>query len=464
MAIPLIRYFNINAFKCRKMKRDAIDFENDNIGKLFRRLLIPTLFGTIAVSAMTAIDGIVIGHGVGASGVAAVNIIVPIYQLVSGLTLMVGTGCSVVASIHFSKKKVKAARLNLSQAIAATTLAVAILCTFMFCFTEETALFLGASPTLLPQVCDYLLWMLPGFLCEVWTMIGLFIIRLDGSPKYAMWCNVLPAISNGILDYVFVIPLGMGVKGAAIATSMSMGIGALMTMAYMLFLAKDLRLIRLKLSRKSMMLSLRNIVYQCRIGSSSMFGELTLAVLIFIGNLVFARFKGDDGVGAFGIACYYMPFFFMIGNSVAQSAQPIISFNFGIGYHKRVRQAMQLLFLTSAGLGVVVTLIFIFAPQWLVGLFVSTTSRAGELAIQGFPLLAVGVVFFIVNVAIIGYYQSIERMKYATLLVFLRGFLFLVPSYLILPVIIGFNGAWLAMPLTEVLTFCFALLLRYVKK
>lgn len=434
------------------MKRDAIDFKNDRVSVLFRKLLIPTLLGTLAISAMTTIDGIMIGHGVGADGVAAVNIVVPIYQLASGLGLMVGAGCSVVASIHLSKGKVRVARINVTQAIVTTTLIMCLVGLAVLCFTRETALLLGSSETLMKEVCDYMRWMLPGFVLEMWSMIGLFTVRLDGSPKYAMWCNVLPALLNIVLDWVFIFPLGMGVKGAAIATSISIGVGALMTMAYLLFFGNDMRLIRLKLSRKSMMLTARNMGYQCRIGSSSMLGELTMAVLIFMGNLVFMRLLGDDGVGAFGIACYYAPFFFMIGNAVAQSAQPIISFNYGINRLDRVRQAVRLLVSTAAGFGVVVMALFVVVPHWLVALFVDTNSAAGQLAIHGFPLFAFGVVCFIVNVAVIGYYQSIERMRRATMLVALRGGVLLIPIYLLLPSIMGVNGAWLAMPLTELLT------------
>lgn len=81
------------------MKRDAIDFEKDKVSTLFRRLLIPTFLGTVAISAVTAIDGIFIGHGCGPEGVAAVNIVLPIYQIMAGIGLMAGVGCSVVASI-----------------------------------------------------------------------------------------------------------------------------------------------------------------------------------------------------------------------------------------------------------------------------------------------------------------------------------------------------------------------------
>lgn len=439
------------------MQRDAIDFKNDKVTTLFRRLLIPTLLGTLSLAAMTAIDGIIIGHGVGAEGVAAVNIIVPVYQIVSGLGLMVASGCSVVASIHLSKQKLKVARLNVTQALTGTSLLVTLLCAVMLLWPVEVARALGSSDTLLPQVKAYMLWMLPGFIFEMWSMIGLFIVRLDGSPKFAMWCNIISALLNGVLDWVFVFPLGMGVAGAAIATSISLCVGGCMTLAYLAFFARELRLLMPKASGKSLRLSVRNLGYQCRIGSSSMLGELTMAVLIFAGNLVFMHRLGDDGVGAFGIACYYAPFFFMIGNAVAQAAQPIISFNYGIERWAHVRQAFRLLVGTSAGIGVAVTILFVLAPHWLVALFVDTDSNAGRIAIHGFPYFATGVVCFIVNVAIIGYYQSIERMRRATLLVFLRGFALLVPSYVALPALLGIEGAWLAMPLAEGLTLVMAI-------
>lgn len=211
-------FFVISLFheNLAKMKRDAINFEEERVPVLFRKILIPTLLGTISISAVTAIDGIFIGHGVGADGVAAVNIVVPIYQLISGIGLMVGAGCSVVASIHLSKRNLKVARLNVTQAMVLTTLFVALLCLLMGMFPYQTAKILGSSDTLMPQVYDYLIWILPAFLFDMWSMIGLFIIRLDGSPRFAMWCNVVPAVLNAFLDWLFIFPLGMGVKGAAL--------------------------------------------------------------------------------------------------------------------------------------------------------------------------------------------------------------------------------------------------------
>lgn len=435
------------------MKRDAINFENEKVSVSFRRLLIPTLLGTISMSAMTAIDGIFIGHGVGASGVAAVNIVVPIYQIMSGIGLMIGVGCSVVASIHLARKNERVARLNVTQALSITSLFTVLFCIFMLMLPTATAKILGTSDTLLPQVLDYMTWLTPCFLFEMFSMIGLFIIRLDGSPRYAMWCNIIPAILNIILDWLFIFPLGMGLKGAAIATSISIIIGGIMAILYLLFYAKNLYLVPLKISRKSIKLAFRNIGYQCRVGSSTLFGELTLAVLIFIGNVVFMKYLGDDGVGAFGIACYYTPFFFMIGNAIAQSAQPIISYNYGANRWGEIREARRLLLTTSLVLGAVVASLFFFIPDRLVALFVDTNSKAGEIAIQGFPYYAVGVIFFILNVAIIGYNQSVEKIKKATLFVSLRGFFLLIPTFILLPKVLGVSGIWLSMPVAEMATW-----------
>ncbi len=435
------------------MKRDAINFESEKVSDLFRRLLIPTLLGTISLSAVTAIDGIFVGHGVGATGVAAVNIVVPVYQIMSGIGLMIGIGCSVVASIHVARRNERVARLNITQAIVFTSLFAALLCALMLLFSTATAKILGASDTLIPQVQAYMKWIMPSFLFQMCSMIGLFVIRLDGSPRYAMWCNIIPAVLNIILDWLFIFPLGMGVKGAAIATSVSIIAGGLMAMLYLLFYAKSLYLVPLKISRKSIKLAFRNIGYQSKVGSSTLLGELTLAVFVFIGNIVFMKYLGDDGVGAFGIVCYYTPFFFMIGNAIAQSAQPIISYNYGAGRWNEIRETRRLLLMTSFVIGAIVASLFVVIPDKLVALFVAPHSKAGEIAIQGFPYYAVGVVFFILNVAIIGYYQSVEKIKRATLFVFLRGFLFLIPAFILLPQMSGVNGIWLSMPIAEIATF-----------
>lgn len=240
--------------------------------------------------------------------------------------------------------------------------------------------------------------------------------------------------------------------GAAFATSISIVIGGIIAMAYLLFYASHLRLYPLKWSGKSLRLSLRNIGYQCRIGSSALLGEATLAVLMFVGNQIFMLYLGDDGVGAFGIACYYIPFVFMVGNAIAQSAQPIISYNFGLGSKQRVAAAERIALLTAIACGIITTLAFTIFPNLLVGLFISLENEAARIAINGFPYFAAGFVFFIVNITAVGYFQSIERIKPATTFALLRGLVFLVPSFLLLPELWATTGIWSALALSEIST------------
>ncbi|KIO44182.1 MULTISPECIES: MATE family efflux transporter [Sanguibacteroides] len=434
------------------MERDAMNLETLKISTLFGRLFIPTLLGMLSMSAVTVADGIFVGQGVGSDGIAAVNICIPMLMLFTGVGLMAGVGSSVVASIHLSKGKVKAARLNVTQALLFVTIATLVPSVLILIFPRQTAYLLGSSDHLLPMVTDYLLWFVPSLVFQMWIAVSLFVIRLDGAPELAMWCSVISALVNVVLDWLFIFPLGWGVMGAAFATAISITVGGLIAISYLLFFARHLRLYPVKRSRKSLRLSLRNIGYQCRIGFSSLLGEATLAMLMFTGNQVFMHYLGDDGVGAFGIACYYAPFVFMVGNAIAQSAQPIISYNFGMGNVGRVVLAGKISLVTAVVCGLIVMCVFIFYPHVLVGFFLNSDNAAARIAMEGFPYFAMGFICFIVNLASIGYYQSLERVKPATLFALLRGFVFLVLSFIFLPEWMGIVGIWLSMPLSEALT------------
>lgn len=434
------------------MERDSIDLGKEGVFKLFRQYFIPTLFGMLCLSAVTTIDGIFVGHGVGSDGIAAVNLCVPVFMVFMGIGMMVGAGCSVVASIQLSRGSLKVARLNVSLALAFVTVITLIPSIFIMLFPTTTAYLLGSSDHLLPMVKDYLLWLTPSLVLDLWIAVGLFIIRLDGRPNLAMICSVLTALINVILDWLFIFPCGWGINGAALASSISIIVGGVIVVVYLGLFADKLRLIKIKLSPMSFRLAIRNLGYQCKIGFAALLSEATLAVLMFTGNQVFMQYLGDDGVGAFGIACYYIPFVFMIGNAIAQSAQPIISYNFGLGEKKRVKRTEQIALSTAVITGFVVTLAFFLMPRVLIGLFVSTDVPAAHMAMKGFPVFAIGFIPFILNLTAIGYFQSIEEVWPATVFALLRGLVFLVPAFMLMPAFIGYMGIWIAMPVSEIMT------------
>lgn len=431
----------------------TIDFERTKVSTLFKRLFFPTLLGMLSVSAVTTIDGIFVGHGVGSDGIAAVNLCIPLLMVLTGVGLMVGAGSSVISSIYLSRGKGGLARASVTQALLLVTVVTLVLNLGIAMFPGQTAQVLGASEHLRPMVVDYLLWFMPSLVFELWIAVAMFALRLDGSPRLAMWCSIVAAVVNVVFDWLFIFPLGWGVKGAALATSLSCMAGAVPAMVYLLSHARHLRLHPLCLGRRGAVFFFRNIGVQCKVGSSALLGEATMAVLMFTGNHVFMHHWGDAGVGAFGVSCYYLPFVFMIGNAIVQSAQPIISFNFGKGSLGRVREAFRVSVIAAVACGAVSTTAFVCFPQLLVGLFLPSGDAAARIAVDGFPYYGTAFVFFILNLTVIGYYQSLERIRPATAFALMRGFVFMVPCFLLLPEALGTPGVWLALPSSEILTF-----------
>lgn len=434
------------------MQRDSIDLGSENIPVLFQRYFIPTLLGMLSLCAVTAADGIFVGRGVGSDALAAVNICIAPTMLMMGISLMLGVGASVVSSIHLASGNTKAARINITQALGVATLVVLLFMALTLSSIDATARVLGSSESLMPQVRDYMPWIFTCCLFQSWCGIGLFVVRLDGAPQYAMWCNLVPGLLNVVLDYIFIFPLQGGLKGAAVATCISCAVGGIMVLLYLTRFARTLKIIKIKMSRKSMALTVRNIANQCRIGISALLGEATMGMLMFMGNIVFMQYMGNDGVGAFSIACYYCPFVFMIGNAIAQSAQPLISYNYGLGLSKRAVQTEKLAIAAALACGLLVTAVLCTFPEVSVSLFLNSDLPAAHIAVDGFPLFASAFVFFIFNLTAIGYFQSVEKVMASIIFALLRGVVFLVPSFIIIPRLLGSDGIWLALFVSEFLT------------
>ena len=445
----------------RNLDRDKIDFGNGKIGQLFRALFFPTLIGMIFNTLLCVIDGIFVGQGVGADGIAAVNIVAPVFMVSTGIGLMLGIGASVIASIRLSEGNVKAGRIILTQAFIVGTIVMGILCALCLALPHGIIYGLGCSPRLEDKAMDYLLWLVPALMFVYVQCVGMMLIRLDGSPRYAMWVQVIAAVLNIVLDWYMVFPLGWGVMGAALATSISCVVGGILVFAYFIWFSDKLKFYRLKLSVTSLLLTLRNTGYMMKIGFATFLAELAMSVMMLTGNFMFMSMLREEGVAAFAIACYLFPVVFSISNAVAQSAQPIISFNYGAHQLDRVNRTLRVALITAAICGVLVTTALALGASDVVALFLHPDEAAYAIAVKGIPLFAFCSIFFAINIAFIGYYQSIERALASTVYTLLRGILLLVPCFLLLPRVIGVPGLWLAIPAAEMLT-CAIIAVRFI--
>ena len=313
------------------------------------------------------------------------------------------------------------------------------------------------------MVFEYLFWFSISLPFTVLVVALPFFIRLT-NPKISMWAMLAATVVNIILDYLFIFVFKWGLFGAAIATDIGEFVGAAIMIIYLFRHSIAIRFVWLKLSVKSLLLTLRNVGYMIKLGFSVFLSEITISVMIISGNYVFMDYMGADGVAAYSVICYLFPIIFMVFNATVQSAQPIISYNYGCGQMKRSDNALRLSMLFTLAFAFSIMLLFICFTRSIVTLFIpDTASAAWGYAVAGLPLFATDYLFFGINIIIIGYYTSIERLRRAISLTVLRGILPVV-FFFTLPLLLDVNGIWLAVAAGDITTTVVIVILLIVDK
>ena len=445
------------------MQRDSLDFKSMSVGKLFTKLLVPTIMGMAASALFTVVDGIFVGNGIGSDAMAAVNISAPIFMIITGVGLMFGMGGGILTSINLSQGKKKVANINFTQSVIALVFISLVMTLLLTIFPHKIATLFGSDEYLMDMVVEYLFWFSISLPFTVLVVALPFFIRLT-NPKISMWAMLAATVVNIILDYLFIFVFKWGLFGAAIATDIGEFVGAAIMIIYLFRHSIAIRFVWLKLSVKSLLLTLRNVGYMIKLGFSVFLSEITISVMIISGNYVFMDYMGADGVAAYSVICYLFPIIFMVFNATVQSAQPIISYNYGCGQMKRSDNALRLSMLFTLAFAFSIMLLFICFTRSIVTLFIpDTASAAWGYAVAGLPLFANDYLFFGINIIKIGYYTSIERLRRAISLTVLRGILPVV-FFFTLPLLLDVNGIWLAVAAGDITTTVVIVILLIVDK
>ena len=440
-----------------------LDFKNENVTALFFKQLFPALLGMIASAIYVVVDGIFVGQGVGSDGIAAVNINNPLMTFVSGIGLMFGMGGGVITALHLSRGQHKAANRVLTQTVITIFVFSAMISLVLCLFSHEVGFLLGSDEHLIESVAEYLFWYAQCFPFMVMMTVLPFFIRLS-NPNVPMWALSIGAIVNVILDYLFIFVFEWGLTGAAIATNIGQTLGALIMFVYLLRPNHAVGFTHPKVNFRTMLFTLRDIRYMIFLGFSVFLGEITVSIMGIAGNYAFMQHLGSDGVAAYSIVCYVFPVIFMVFNATVQSAQPIVSYNYGCGQIDRSQQALRLALFFAVGMASLMALAFLFVANPIVSLFIPNPENpAWKIAVEGLPYFAADFVFFGINTVIIGYYMSLERLYSANMLTIIRGilpviFFFTLPSYF------GDSGLWIAVAAADCGTTLTIMLFIAVKR
>lgn len=417
----------------------------ERISKLIIKFSIPAIIGMLVNALYNVVDRIYIGHGVGSLGIGGITVSFPIMLILMAFSMLIGVGANSLVAIRLGQDRKEEAEGIFGNAFVLLVISSLALTIIGLIFMEPFFKLMGTSDQILPYALDYMRIILLG---SVFQSIGMGMnnfIRSEGSPKTAMNTMLIGAITNIILDPIFIFVFKLGMKGAAIATIISQAVSAIWVLSYFIggksFLKIKLSSMKLRFDYVSKFLALGAAPFAMQVASS---------VLNFIMNKGLNTYGGDVAVSGMGIVNSVVTLLIMPIFGINQGMQPIIGYNYGARKFDRVKQAyrMGVLFATViVVIGWVATRLF---PEQLVYLF---NKEDPDLISFGVKAIKRNLVFLpVIGFQIVSsnYFQAIGKPKHSALLGLSRQVLILIPALIILPKFFGLDGLISAGPLADI--------------
>lgn len=426
-----------------------IDLLKEKELKLLFKYMIPCVLGMLGLSLCILVDTIFIGRKLGSLGLAALNISLPTYSIFNAIALTFGVGGATAFSISLGEgKQEKATEIFTSALLGALAIAIFLSIINIF-FIDKICYGLGASSQTFLLVKDYVGMILFFNWAFIFVSILNVFVRSDRAPKLAMTAMISANLTNIILDYIFIFPMNLGLKGAALATSL----GQIVGIAILLFhFIKGNNTMSLKFKAFSFSSLLRII----RNGFTSFITELSGGYVIFIFNIAAFNILGDIGVSAYSIINNIVLIFIAVFNGLAQGVQPLISINYGAKKTKRVHKFLKQGIIIALILGIFFFSSCLLFPEALIGLFTTDKGSLLNITLNASKIYLLSLVFSGMNMVIIAFLQAIERSTASLLLSLSKGILFITLYLFILPSFWDINGIWASVPFTEVTTLILA--------
>lgn len=419
---------------------------NQNSNKTFYKYIITSILGMLMFSLYVLFDTIFVGQALGKVGLAALNVSIPIYNLLFGIGLLIGVGSSILISINAGKDKNQLASIAFNHSIVLGVTIGILFSTIGYLFLDHIIVFLGAGGQNKPLAEEYLKIIIP----FSWSFIMVYnlsvVVRNDSNPRLSMVAMTFGGFLNIILDYIFIFPLKMGMKGAALATV----IASLVSLSILLkhILSKDCtyRLNSLKIDTDSSIKILK-------MGLPSFVVELSSGILIYIFNKELIQTLGYIGVSAYTIIANISLMIVAIFNGISQGAQPLLSLNYGLGNMEEVSRVRNKSIKLACILGSIFLLIGELFPEFLISLFTNDKGQIVEITKLGIKIYFISFPLAGINIVANGYLQSIGLSRYATIISVLRGVVFNLVGLKLLTMLLGSLGIWITVPITEIHIF-----------
>ncbi len=423
------------------------------------RFALPTIAMTVFMSFYTMADGLFVSNLIGTNALSAINLTAPVIQLVTAISTMLAAGGSALIMKKMGEHKTEEAKEDFTFLILVNVIAGAVMCAAGYLVMEHMFAGMNLSADVegycIEYLSRYLLFTVPVLLMNNFT---LYMIA-SGKSALSLICSVTGGVLNMVLDYVLIAVFHMGIGGAAIAT----GLGYSVTAVAGLFVFSNKKSL---LCFKKPVLRFQVLAKAAANGCSEMATALVTGIITMMFNWTMLRYAGEDGVAAVTIIMYVLMFASSLYTGYSYGAAPMISYYYGEQNHEKLKKLIAVSLKTITGISVITA-----AGSWLLtGPLVSVFTRPGhpvyQLAVTGNRICTIALLFIGFNIFASGMFTALSNGVVSGVLAFSRSFVFMLAAMMVLPVILGVNGIWLATPAAELMALVLSvfMFLKYRKK
>ncbi len=423
------------------------------------KFAVPTIAMTVFMSFYTMVDGLFVSNLIGTNALSAINLTAPIIQLVTAISTMFATGGSAVIMKKMGEQKSEEAKEDFTFLILVNVLVGMIMCGLGYLVMDSVFAGMNLSADVekycVEYLSCYLLFTVPILLMNNFT---LYMIASEKA-TLSLVCSVAGGVLNMVLDYVFIAGFHMGISGAAIAT----GLGYSVTAIVGLFV----------FSKKKSLLHFKRPVFRFKVlvnaatnGCSEMATALVTGIITMMFNWTMLHYVGENGVAAVTIIMYVLMFVSSLYTGYSYGVAPMVSFYYGEQNHQKLRKLVGISLKVMACISVVTVIASFLCTKPLVSIFARPDNPVYSLAVTGNQICTIALFFIGFNIFASGMFTALSNGGVSAVLAFSRSFVFMLITMMVLPIVLGVNGIWLATPVAELMALALSIcmFLKYKKK
>lgn len=409
------------------------------------KFALPSMVMMLFMGLYTIVDAVFIARFVNTNALSSINIVCPVINLIVGLGTMLATGGSAVVAKKMGSGKSREARSDFTLIIITGMIIGLVITVVGLLFIDRIIRGLGAGEILFPFCKDYLMIQLFFTIGNIMQVLYQNLFVTAGRPTLGLVLSVSAGIANIIFDYIFIVLMQMGIKGAALGTGTGYMIPTAVGTVFFLTRRSELHFCKPQLD-------IPVLVKSCSNGASEMVSQSATAVTTFLFNAVMMKLLGEDGVAAITVIIYSQFLLTTLFIGFSMGVAPVISYNYGSENTEQLKRVVRICFAFITAVSVFVFLFSFFAGENISRIFAGNNRNVFEITKTGFSIFAFGFLFSGCNIFSSAFFTALSNGKVSAVISFLRTFGLITVSLWIFPKILSVTGVWLAIPVAEMLT------------